>query len=62
MINGLEENIPTTNYTLFTKMERKETFIIRTEWWGAIQILDTEGKSQIFENLFHFHNGKRKPN
>lgn len=33
----------------------KETFIIRTEWWGAISQLEKEDRATILDNLFHYH-------
>lgn len=38
----------------------KEAFLVRVEWWEAIQKLDTEAKAQILENLFYYHKGERE--
>lgn len=35
----------------------KDTFILRTEWWDAISLLEQTEQAEIFANLFHFHSG-----
>lgn len=35
----------------------KETFIIRSEWWGSISLLTEKEQAIILKNLFEYHHG-----
>jgi len=39
-------------------MKMKDTFILRTEWYSALETLTEKGKSQILDALFLLHLGR----